>query len=72
MKELPKNSHLGVKRMGELENKPFYDAMKRKYNESEAEDMASELCSLWEEFLRDPNWHPFKVITTNGQSQVYF
>nr|GEU90434.1 uncharacterized protein [Tanacetum cinerariifolium] len=69
MKELPKNSHLGVKRMGELENKPFYDAMKRKYNESEAEDRASELCSLWEEFLRDPNWHPFKIITTNGQSQ---
>lgn len=69
MKELPKNPHLGVKRMGELENKPFYDAMKRKYNESEAEDRASELCSLWEEFLRDPNWHPFKVVTTNGQSQ---
>ncbi|KAF5766938.1 putative XS domain-containing protein [Helianthus annuus] len=69
LKELPKTAHIGVKRMGELENKPFIDAMKRKYDESEAEDRASELCSLWEEFLRDPNWHPFKVITVNGKSQ---
>lgn len=68
-KDLSKSAHIGVKRMGELENKPFYDAMRRKYNETEAEDRASELCSLWEEFLRDPNWHPFKVITVNGKSQ---
>nr|XP_043618446.1 protein INVOLVED IN DE NOVO 2-like [Erigeron canadensis] len=69
-KDLPKTSHIGVKSMGELNNKPFVDAMKRKYNESEAIDRASELCSLWEEFLRDPNWHPFKVITDNGKSQL--
>ncbi|KAK9070470.1 hypothetical protein SSX86_010872 [Deinandra increscens subsp. villosa] len=68
-KELPETTHIGVKKMGQLENKPFLDAMKRKYNESEAEDRASELCSLWEEFLRDPNWHPFKVITVDGKSQ---
>ncbi|KAL8233565.1 hypothetical protein R6Q59_019665 [Mikania micrantha] len=68
-KELPKTTHIGVKRMGELENKPFIDAMKRKYNESEAEDRALELCSLWEEYLRDPNWHPFKVIDVDGKSQ---
>ncbi|PWA82302.1 domain XH [Artemisia annua] len=68
-KELSKAKHIGVKRMGELENKPFYDAMKQMYNETEAEDKASELCSLWEEYLRDPNWHPFKVITINGKSE---
>ncbi|KAK1441459.1 hypothetical protein QVD17_07368 [Tagetes erecta] len=68
-RELPKAAHIGVKGMGELEKKPFIDAMKRKYDESEAEDRGSELCSLWEEFLRDPNWHPFKVITVNGKSQ---
>ncbi|KAL8199831.1 hypothetical protein R6Q57_013399 [Mikania cordata] len=68
-KDLPKTTHIGVKRMGELENKPFINAMKRKYNESEAEDRALELCSLWEEYLRDPNWHPFKVIDVYGKSQ---
>ncbi|KVI04905.1 putative domain XH [Cynara cardunculus var. scolymus] len=69
LKNLSKASHIGVKRMGELENKPFYDAMKHKYNELEAEDRASEVCSLWEEYLRDPTWHPFRVITINGKPQ---
>nr|XP_043633850.1 protein INVOLVED IN DE NOVO 2 [Erigeron canadensis] len=69
LKELSKSSHIGVKRMGELENKPFLDAMKRKYGDMDAEDRASELCSLWEEYLRDPNWHPFKVVNVNGISQ---
>lgn len=69
LKELSKSAHIGVKRMGELENKPFLDAMKRKYGDMDAEDRASEMCSLWEEYLRDPSWHPFRVITVNGKSQ---
>nr|GEW99599.1 RNA-directed DNA polymerase [Tanacetum cinerariifolium] len=68
-KELSKATHIGLKRMGELDNKPFYDAMKQMYNETEAEDKASELCSLWEEYLRDPRWYPFKVITVDGESE---
>lgn len=65
------NTEIGVKRMGELDNKPFHEAMKRKYNEADAEDRAIEVCSIWEEYLRDPEWHPFKVITINGKSEVY-
>lgn len=68
-KELPKALGIGVKRMGELENKPFLDAMKRKFKGAELEYKASELCSLWEEYLRDPNWHPFKIITINEKSE---
>lgn len=60
--------------MGELDNKPFLIALKRKYNEEEAEERASELCSLWEEYLKDPDWHPFKVIKgeTEGTEKVLF
>ena len=58
--------------MGELDSKPFHEAMQRKYNEEEAEDRASELCSLWEEYLKDPDWHPLKVITVDGNHQVFF
>ena len=58
--------------MGELDSKPFHEAMKTKYNEEEAEDRASELCSLWEEYLKDPDWHPLKVITVDGNYQVFF
>ena len=57
--------------MGELDSKPFHEAMKRKYNEEEAEDRASELCSLWEEYLKDPDWHPLKVIKVDENHQVF-
>lgn len=56
--------------MGELDNKPFHEAMKRKYGEEEAEDRASELCSMWEEYLRDPDWHPLRVIEVDGKHEV--
>ncbi|CAL0308943.1 unnamed protein product [Lupinus luteus] len=67
IKEMPSGGIIGVKRMGELDTRPFLEAMKKKYNEEEAEDRASELCSLWEEYLKDPDWHPFKVIMVEGK-----
>ncbi|KAJ4825495.1 hypothetical protein Tsubulata_047167, partial [Turnera subulata] len=45
---------IGVKRMGELDTRPFFEAMKIKYGEQDAEDRAFEICSLWKEYLRDP------------------
>ncbi|KAH0751102.1 hypothetical protein KY290_030334 [Solanum tuberosum] len=51
-----------VKRMGELDEKPFHAAAKNKFNPGEAAEKAVEICSLWEDYLRDPNWHPYKVI----------
>ncbi|XP_031259580.1 protein INVOLVED IN DE NOVO 2-like [Pistacia vera] len=69
LKEIPARADIGVKRMGELDNRPFLEAMKRKYNDEEAEDRASELCSLWEEFLKDPDWHPFRVVTVGEKHQ---
>ncbi|KAK6145368.1 hypothetical protein DH2020_022188 [Rehmannia glutinosa] len=55
---------------GELDIKPFHNAMKRRYNEAEADERATELCSLWEEYLRDPEWHPIKVVNVSGQHQA--
>ncbi|CAB4282450.1 unnamed protein product [Prunus armeniaca] len=51
---------IGVKRMGELESKPFQTACKRRYPMDEADDQAAALCSLWESYLRDSCWKPFK------------
>ncbi|XP_028769369.1 protein INVOLVED IN DE NOVO 2-like [Neltuma alba] len=62
-------AHIGIKRMGELDNRPFLEATKQKYNEEMAEEKASELCSLWEEYLRDPEWQPFKIIDVDGKAQ---
>ncbi|XP_060175441.1 protein INVOLVED IN DE NOVO 2 isoform X2 [Lycium barbarum] len=69
LKELPRVGPIGVKRMGELDNRPFHEAMKRKYHESEADERATELCSLWEEYLRDPGWHPIRVAMVNGKHE---
>lgn len=35
-------------------------------------DKAMEVGSLWEENLRDPRWHPFKIIMDEeGKPEVY-
>lgn len=62
LKEGSTQASIGLKRMGELDNKPFLAAAKAKFPAEEAEEKGLELCSLWEEYLRDPSWHPFKVL----------
>lgn len=77
-------SFIGLKRMGELDKKPFYAASKgmkkhpgkgkgahRRASElcSRAHRKASELCSMWEQRLRDPSWRPFKIISEETSSK---
>ncbi|KAL5580761.1 hypothetical protein UlMin_013203 [Ulmus minor] len=63
-----KKASIGVKRMGDLDGKPFRDAFKRKGFGKKADQKAMELCSLYDSYLRDPSWHPFKIFTENGKS----
>lgn len=65
LKQLPVRAPIGVKRMGELDTKPFRDSCKRKYSADEADVKALELSSLWEEYLRDPEWYPIRVVQVN-------
>jgi hypothetical protein len=58
--------------MGEFNTKSFIDAMKKRYNEDEAELRGEELWSLWEENINDPNWNPFKVVFVYGVPKVCF
>ncbi|KAL6972888.1 hypothetical protein U1Q18_027064 [Sarracenia purpurea var. burkii] len=59
-------SLIGIKRMGELEMKPFQNACKERYLPSDVEIKALELCSLWQERMKNPDWHPFKIIALEG------
>ncbi|KAL1542197.1 protein INVOLVED IN DE NOVO 2-like [Salvia divinorum] len=70
LKDMSINAHISVKRMGELDSKPFHEVMKRMYGDTQADERATELCSLWEEYLRDPEWHPIKVVSINGKHQA--
>ncbi|XP_027343676.1 factor of DNA methylation 4 isoform X1 [Abrus precatorius] len=54
---------IGVKRMGELDGMPFVKAAKGKFSDDEVNVKAVELCSQWEDYLRDPSWFPFRVLT---------
>ncbi|KAL7587864.1 hypothetical protein Lser_V15G38376 [Lactuca serriola] len=61
------NVRIGVKRMGELDAKPFIASAKRRCL---SEEDTAKFVSLWEDHLRDPNWHPFKVIAIGeGESK---
>ncbi|CAH8359918.1 unnamed protein product [Eruca vesicaria subsp. sativa] len=63
-------SHIGVRRMGELDTKPFMEAMRRKYCLEDLEDWAVEVIQLWEEYLKDPDWHPFKRIKLDAAETI--
>ncbi|CAL4917808.1 unnamed protein product [Urochloa decumbens] len=71
-KELPKlssvRSQIGVKRMGELDQKAFFAACKEKIAEDDEEEFAL-LCSKWEDEIRQPEWHPFKVILVGEEAK---
>ncbi|XP_047326707.1 factor of DNA methylation 2-like [Impatiens glandulifera] len=62
---------IGIKRMGEIDRKPFQIACKRKYPSSDVDIKAFELCSSWQENMKDPEWHPFRVImNAEGEHEV--
>lgn len=67
LKDMSSRTFIGVKRMGQLDVKPFHEASKRKYPAEEVEMRSVQFCSLWDNYLRDPNWHPFKIITASGE-----
>ena len=43
---------------------------KKRFPLEEAETKGLELCSLWQENLKDSNWHPLKVIIVDDNPQV--
>ncbi|XP_062089971.1 factor of DNA methylation 1 [Humulus lupulus] len=62
-------SNIGIKRMGDIDQKPFLDICKQRFSLDEAQVQASTQCSLWQEKLKNPSWHPFKVVTSNGNPE---
>ncbi|KAJ9548805.1 hypothetical protein OSB04_021348 [Centaurea solstitialis] len=61
-------AQIGVKRMGELDLKPFQADAKKQGFVTETEG-PMKMASLWNKLLRDPSWHPFKITTVNGYSK---
>ncbi|KAL1327312.1 factor of DNA methylation 1 [Arachis hypogaea] len=62
-------SQLGIKRLGELDPKPFRDSCSQKYSNEPWQEISAMLCSSWEENLKNSAWHPFKITEVNGVLQ---
>ncbi|KAG8053455.1 hypothetical protein GUJ93_ZPchr0001g31392 [Zizania palustris] len=60
---------IGIKRMGELDEKPFQNACRKKYGNDDYETKAAELVSSWQEEIKKPSWHPFKIVTIDGEDK---
>ena len=61
---------IGIKRMGEMDEKPFHVACKQRFSAEDADIKAAEYCSKWQAELNKPEWHPFKVIAVDGKHKV--
>ncbi|XP_026410964.1 factor of DNA methylation 1-like [Papaver somniferum] len=59
-------ANIGIKRMGELNAKPFRDACSQKFSPSEQETKFAELCSLWQKHIQNSEWYPFENVAINN------
>lgn len=62
---------ISIKRMGEIDMKAFQQTCKERCSRDEADIKALELCSLWQDKMKNPDWHPFKIVTVEGNSQAW-
>ncbi|KAL8128920.1 hypothetical protein V2J09_018075 [Rumex salicifolius] len=59
---------IGIKRMGEIDVKAFIGPSKLKFG-GDGLSKAAELCSLWQDNLKDTTWHPFKIVHIDGRTE---
>jgi hypothetical protein len=64
------NSVIGIKMMGQLAEDTFLAAMQRNYPNQDAEAGAANMLEVWQEYLEDPSWLPFKTVTVDGLTKV--
>ncbi|XP_039036070.1 factor of DNA methylation 4-like [Hibiscus syriacus] len=62
---------LGIKRMGDIDQKAFEVACSQKLPHKHWRETCAKLCSLWQQNVLDSKWHPFKMIDTDGNLQVW-
>ncbi|EOA33756.1 hypothetical protein CARUB_v10019950mg [Capsella rubella] len=64
---LSERTTIRVKRVGELNEKPFMKACKQRFTGEEAAVQYAILCSKWQENLKDSAWQPFKHVGTGDK-----
>lgn len=62
-------TNISVKRMGEIDVKVFQQKCKERFSGDEADIKALEMCSLWQENMKNSEWHPYKIVAVEGSSE---
>ncbi|CAA0822333.1 Factor of DNA methylation 1 [Striga hermonthica] len=73
--DMPSSSrvNIGIRRMGEIDEKAFKTVCSKRFSSGEAEIKAVELCSLWQEKMKNAEWNPFRVVEDekgNAKSEI--
>ncbi|KAK4431154.1 Factor of DNA methylation 2 [Sesamum alatum] len=58
---------VGVRRMGEIDMRPFKDVCFRMFPTEDWEVRSVELNSFWQDKVNNPNWQPFKKVSEEGK-----
>ncbi|CAL5365942.1 unnamed protein product [Camellia sinensis] len=61
---------IGIKRMGEVDQKPFQDVCLQRFSDEDWEVKSMEQSSLWQEKVKDSSWQPFRQMTKDGKLQL--
>lgn len=69
--ELSGRTIIGIKRMGELDQKSFLTACRKRFPEEHEGEKSAVLCSHWQEELKSQEWQPYKVVEKDGEPQVW-
>jgi hypothetical protein len=66
-----KHAYIRIKMMGQLNEKAFEDACRWKYADDEYKFRAAGLISVWQDEVRNPSWHPFRIVEdADGKTKV--
>lgn len=61
---------IGIKRMGLLDEKAIHKACKQRFPAEEANLKAGIFCSTWQSEISNSDWHPFRIVTADGEPKV--
>lgn len=64
---LNERTTLRIKRMGEVDVRPFQELCFRRRSDGDQDTISVMLCSAWQENVKNPQWQPFKTALIDGK-----